>query len=187
MDFNWNSLLFPFVWVLNGLLVLLYSMAQNWYAVLLVPALVLLSMHGPNEHRRSAWSISGLTLLASLVAPMPVPVLLLVMAVAAIIGVYLEKFNPASLHWRALGGLATYSVIGIGIGLFQLYMKQAASESVLAAQGQTYIGIMGAIGIYGVPLAYLGILVQALLAHPPIPGTGKPDELINTLRARDQD
>jgi len=43
------------------------------------------------------------------------------------------------------------------------------------------------VAMYGIPIGYLALLAQALLVHPPLPGTGRPEELVNNLRARNED
>jgi len=184
---TWQTFLEPFVWVLNGLLVTLYLLAEHWQTVLLLPFLGYLALRGPAEHQRWAIGISLLATVVSLFAPPPVSLLLLVMAVAGSIAISFEHFNPASLHWRSLSGLALYALVGIGVTLFQAYANSAAVDTMLLAQGQVYIGILGAIGLYGVPLGYLALLAQNLFVHPPIPGGSRPEQLVNTLRARKQD
>ncbi len=182
-----QTVITPLFWLLNGFLAVLYLLAEHWQSVLLAPTLAWLCLRGPKEHRSWALGISVLALSISLLAPQPIPILLLVMAMAAVIALYMEKFNPASLHWRTISGIALYSLAGAGIFGFQFYLDNAAVTSPLVAQGQAYIGILAAIGLYGLPLAFLAMLAQGMLVHPPIPGSGRPGELINTLRARGQD
>jgi hypothetical protein len=182
-----NDLLLPFVWVLNGLLVFVYTLFARWQAVLLLPALAWLSWQGPAEHRRWAFGISCLALVTSVVSPQPVPILLLAMGLAGCAAISLEKFNPSSLHWRMIGGIGLYALTGLGISAFQAYVDHLAGESLLLSQGQTYIGILAAVALYGMPLGYLAMLAQGLLVHPPIPGRGSPESLIQSLRARNED
>lgn len=181
------TLLLPFVWLLNGLLALAYSMASHWISILLIPPLAWLAYRGPAEHRPWVIGAGGLGLLASILSPMPVPALLLLMAIAGGIAMFLERFNPAALHWRITSGLALYSLAGLGFAGLQFYLERWASASLLLAQGQNYFSILAGIAMYGVPIGYLALLAQALLVHPPIPGGGKPEQLINTLRARNED
>ncbi len=41
---TWQNLLTPFVWLLNGLLVVLYSLVLHWQAALLAPVLAWLCL-----------------------------------------------------------------------------------------------------------------------------------------------
>lgn len=184
---NGYTLLLPFIWLLNGLLALVYSMAGQWISILLIAPLVWLAYRGPVEHRPWLIGAGGLSLLASTLAPMPAPALLLLMAVAGAIALLIERFNPAALHWRITSGLALYALAGLGFAGFQLYLERWASSSLLLAQGQNYFSILAGIAMYGIPIGYLALLAQALLVHPPIPGSGRPEQLINNLRARNED
>lgn len=182
---TWNTILAPLVWILNGLLVLMYLLAEHWAAVLIIPVMGWLALRGPLEHRTWGIGITILAILTAVFAPMPIPVLLLVMAASACIAFKIEKFNPASLHWRSISGIALYALIGVGISMFQAYVKSAsASGNALFAQGEVYINIMAAVATYGFPLGFLAMMAQGLLVHPPIPGNQAPADLIKTLRAR---
>jgi hypothetical protein len=184
---NWQTFLTPFVWILNGLLVLAYLLANHWQTVLLVPLLGYLCLRGPTEHQRWAVGISLLAVSVSLLTGAPVPAFLLAMTLAACLALFFERFNPANLHWRVLSGLALYALVGAGITLFQGYTSSLAPDNQMLTQGQNYISIMSAIGLYGVPLGYFVLLAQNVFVHPPIPGGQPPAQLVNTLRARKQD
>jgi hypothetical protein len=182
-----NSFLLPILFVLNGLLVFLYTLVEHWQSALLLPFLAWLSLQGPDEHRSWALGLSGLALFTSLLSPQPLPILLLVMVMAGCLALRFEKFNPASLHWRLLSGVGLYALTGAGISAFQAYIQYLAPESLLISQGQASFGILAAIGLYGMPVGFLAMLAQGLLVHPPIPGGGKPDAILHTLRARSED
>ena len=184
---NWQQIAAPFFWVLNGLLVVLYVLVERWQTVLLVPALVWLFLRGPKEHRTWAFRSSVFALATSLICPQPVPILLLVLAVAYGIAITAEKFNPTEIHWRSVSALASYSLVGLGMTTFTFYIQNQSITNPMFSQGQTYIGIIAGVALYGVPLGYLSLLAQRLLVHPPLPGSGSPSELINALRARRQD
>lgn len=181
------TILTPFAWLLNGLLAILYGLVLHWQPALLVPALGWLAAQGPTEHRPWAVGIAALVLPAGLLAPQPAPALLLVMSLAAGLGMLLERFNPASLHWRLLNGLALYALLGLGAGLFQFYLERLAGENLLLLQGQAYVGLLAEVALYGLPVGYLALLAQGLLVHPPIPGGSRPETLLHTLRARNED
>jgi hypothetical protein len=184
---NWTTLLAPFAWILNGILITAYVLIARWQTVLLLPLLAWLVLRGPAEHQRWSAGIAVLALLVSLAVPQPVPLLLLVMALSAGIAVISEKFNPANLHWRCISGIALYALLGTGILLFQAYLDTQTTVSPLLSQGQTYLHVLAAIGLYGIPLGYLVMLAQVVLVHPPIPGGSRPEQLIHSLRARKQD
>ena len=181
---TWQSLLFPFAWLLNGLLAALYSLFQHWQVALLAPTLAWLSLRGPEEHRRWAVGIALLAMLVAVLAEPPVPLLLFVITASGCGALALERINPVNLHWRVLAGVALYSLTGAGITAFQAYLDSQASQDLLLAQGQAYIGILAAVGLYGFPLGFLALLAQAMLVHPPLPGSRKPEELIHQLRAK---
>jgi len=183
---TWQNLLTPLVWALNGLLVGLYSLILHWQAALLAPVLAWLVYRGPEEHRPWAIGIACFGMLTSILAAQPVPLLLLVIALSGSAAVFLERINPAALHWRVIAGIALYTLIGIGVTAFQIYLENIAAENLLAAQGQAYIGILAAVGLYGFPLGFLAMLAQGMLVHPPLPGKGSPEELIHQLRAKKQ-
>ena len=80
-------------------------------------------------------------------------------------------------------GLALYALAGLG---FTLYRDLGLGESVLAdpmmAQGANYLNAIIGIAMYVIPLGFLGMLAQAIWAHPPTPGT--PSDLITKVRTR---
>ncbi len=123
---------------------------------------------------------------SAVMAAQPVPLLLLVIALSGSAALFLERINPAALHWRIIAGIALYTLIGVGVTAFQVYLENIAGENLLVAQGQAYIGILAAVGLYGFPLGFLALLAQGLLVHPPLPGKGSPEELIHSLRAKKQ-
>lgn len=184
---NLPTLLLPFVWMINGLLVFVYTLSGHWQASLLLPALIWFSLEGPIEHQAWAFGVSAIAVMTSLVSPQPVPVFLLAMTLSGCVAIGLERFNSTSLHWRMISGIGIYALAGIGISAFQGYMDYLAPDSPLITQGQAYIGILAAVALYGLPLGYLALLAQGLLVHPPISGNGSPEGLIQTLRARDED
>jgi hypothetical protein len=107
--------------------------------------------------------------------------LMLVMAVAGGLASYLERFNASAVHWNTLRGLALYSLAGLGFTAFQDLMSRTES-SLLLQQGQAYLSAIAAFAMYLIPLGFLALLAQTLLAHPPV--SGSPAELIHTIRSR---
>lgn len=180
-----NPLILPLLWLLNGLLVLLYRLTGHVLVVLtLLPAGWLLK-HTPAEQRPWAWAALGMTILAMVIAPNPVPVWLLVMTLSGALAVSVERFNPTHLHWRILSGLALYALAGLGFAFFTYLQTRQTDQNLLLVQGETYLGILISVAMYGIPLGYLVLLAQTMWAHAPLPG--QPAEIINTLRARGRD
>jgi len=168
-------------YVLNGFLALLWLLVDHLLLVLLVTPLVWLSYISPNEQRPWSLASNGLAILASAVAPAPVPLFMLVMASAGLLATRLEKFNTAAMRWNTLRGLALYSLAGLGFSLYQ-DLAGNLSTSPLLAQGQVYLSTIAGFAMYLIPIGFLALLVQNLWAHPPVPG--KPADLIHTIRSR---
>lgn len=177
-----DSFILPFLWLLNGLLALVYIFAGQWLALAQLLPLGRLLWITPPEQRGWAVAAGVMSILAAFLAPVPVPFWLFAMTLTGAIAVTAERFNPDNLRWRVISGLALYALAGIGFAVFQWLLAHQAQDSLLLSQGQTYIGILIGVAMYGIPLGYLVLLAQALWAHPPLPG--KPAEIINSLRAR---
>jgi hypothetical protein len=190
-----NNLTLPFLWVLNGTLAAVYTLAEHGVAITLVVPLAWLLInlrrlagrfYQPEYHAYLATS-SAISVLAAVLAPTPVPFFLLVMAVAGVVALVLERYNPAQTYWSIIGGLGLYSLIGIGFAVMQVYLLAVppmASQPGIGAflvQGQGYLGVLVAFGIYGYPIGYLALLAKGLFIHPP---TGRPEELIEYGRTR---
>ena len=190
-----GNITLPFLWVLNGLLAALYTLAEHGVAILLVVPLawMLLNLRRlagrfyQPEYRAYLAASGGLSVLAAVLAPTPVPFFLLVMAAAGVVALLLEHYNPAQTYWSIIGGLGLYSLIGIGFAILQVYLLAApptASQPGIGAflvQGQGYLGVLVAFAMYGYPIGYLALLAKGLFIHPP---TGRPDELIEYGRTR---
>jgi hypothetical protein len=168
-------------YLLNGFLALLWLLVDHLLQVSLIAPLVWLSYTSPDEQR--PWSIASslLAILAGAVAPAPVPLLLLVMAIAGLLATRLEQFNTVAARWNTLRGLALYSLAGLGFTVYQ-DLSHVSAGSPLLAQGQVYLSTIAAFAMYLIPLGYLALLAQTLWAHPPVPG--KPADLIHTIRSR---
>jgi hypothetical protein len=197
-------------WELNGLLALLYTAWEHCAALVTAGAFAGLLWWTP-AGRRSASSgraaftgqrpwvlgIGVLALLAALLAPAPVPVLLAVMALAGAVAVACDRFNPDALRWRVAGGLALYALASLaylGYGSYLAALDAAAwaeaiggqGEAALTlAQGRAFVDTLATWGLWLIlPLAYLSLLAQGLLVHPPLPAT--PEQVINAVRTRGQ-
>ena len=157
----------------NGLLAMLWLLLDHLLLVLLVVPLVWLGYTAPHEQRYWTISTGGLSSLASALAPAPVPLLML--------ATQLEQFNETAARWNTVRGLALYSLAGLGFTAFQELAARSASSSLLQ-QGQVYLSAIASFAMYLIPLGFLALLAQTLFAHPPI--SGKPSELIHTIRSR---
>ena len=182
-----QNLLAPILYILSGGLLVRYLLVERLASVLLIAALAWLGRQSPSQHKQWHLGISVLAILTSLLAPAPIPVLLLVMALAANLVLLAEKFQPASLHWRSISGLALYCLMGLGVSAFNLYIHTQALQDAQLGIGQSYISVIASVALYGYPLGYLALLAQGLLVHPPFPGSGKPADLVHALRSRKQD
>ena len=174
--------LLPLLWALNGLLAALYLLAENILALLLIPPLAWLLATSPAEQRPWVLAAAGLALLSAALAPQPAPALALLMAVAGVLGVLLERFNPAALRWRAVGGIALYALMGLGFSAYQFLLPSMGADNALLAQGQRYLNVLISIAMYFYPLGFLALLAQAIWVHPPL--AQNPEAMIHTVRSR---
>jgi hypothetical protein len=154
---------------------------DHFLLVALIIPLAFLIYHSPHEQRSWSFAAGGLAWLTSAVAPAPVPVLIVVMALSGVLAIRAERFNPTSVRWTTVRGLALYSLAGIGFTLYQDFIA-ASIASPLLVQGQVYISTMAGFAVYLIPLAFLAMLAQSLWAHPPVPG--RPADLIRSIRSR---
>jgi len=197
-------------WELNGLLALLYTAWEHLAALVTAGAFAGLLWWTPPGRRSASpareaftgqrpWvlGIGVLALLAALFAPVPAPVLLAVMALAGAAAVAFDRFNPDALRWRVAGGLALYALASLaylGYGSYLAALDAAAwaeaiggqGEAALTlAQGRAFVDTLATWGLWLIlPLAYLSLLAQGLLVHPPLPAT--PEQVINAVRTRGQ-
>jgi len=176
-----HPILLPFLWIINGFLALIYLLADHFLVVLLVLPLLYLSLSAPHEQRPWSAGASLLSILASAFAPQPVPLLLLLMALAGVIALRLERMNPISARWNVTRGLALYALAGLGFTAYQAFRPVLGSGDPLLAAGQSYLSILISVAMYLLPAGYLGLLVQALFAHPP---SAAPEQLIQAVRTR---
>jgi hypothetical protein len=167
--------------LLNGFLALLWLLVDHIILALLIIPLAWLGYTAPDEQRPWTLVASGLAMMASAVAPSPVPLLMLVMAVAGGLAIRLEQFNAAAARWNTVRGLALYALAGLGFTVYQGLIGRSTSSPLLA-QGQVYLSAIAAFAMYLIPLGFLALLAQTLWAHPPAPG--KPAEMIHTIRSR---
>lgn len=182
---NIDALLERIIWVTNGLLVICYFLVDHITSLALIISVVTFVFLIQDEQRLWAAGAGFLAISASLSAPIPVPLFLLVMSLAGWILLYLERFNQAAQQWNVIRGQALYSIAGLG---YMLYRRLGLGEAVLTdpmmAQGAGYLNALVGISMYVIPLGFLAWSAQSIWAHPPAPGT--PDQLITKVRSRGQ-
>ncbi len=188
MDFS----LIP-IWLVNGILVIVFTLAEHWLTLLLLFPMIWLNYSLPQragqfyrkEFRPYLTGASGLSIAGSIFAPQPVPTFLLMMAVVSVIALLIEQgYNPAETYWTVVRGMALYALAGIGFALFRFYLESpvAANDPNTGAfilQGQNYLGIMVAIAMYAMPILYMGLLAKEALAHPP---ADTPANMVKKIR-----
>lgn len=178
-----TGLLRHFVWTLNGSLVILYSAAGHFQTLLLALSSVLFMMAAPREQRFWAAGSGSLAVLASLAAPTPVPVFLLAMSLAGWAAWKLEQYNRPAQHWNTIRGQALYALAGLGFALFRNFgIEDAAATDPVLSQGAGYLNALVGVGMYVIPIGWLAMLTQSILAHPP--GIRTPEALIANIRTR---
>jgi hypothetical protein len=140
------------------------------------------------------WTLGalGLALAATLVVPAPVPLVIPAMAWAAFVAVRLERFNPETLFWQAIGGLALYAATALALTAYARYaasVDAAAWAATFAdgeagqlfASGRPYLATAATLALWLVgPAGYFTLLFRTLLVHPPT--AVSPDELMTAIR-----
>lgn len=171
------------VWTVNGFLAILYYGVDHFLAIALIAASGFLIWFAPREQRMWTTGSSLLAIAASLISPIPVPLFLLVMALAGQAALALELYNKAAQRWNVVRGQALYALAGLG---FAAYRNLGLGDAVLAdpmmTQGAGYLNALIGIAMYVIPLGYLAWLAQSIWAHPPSPGT--PEEIVTQVRTR---
>ena len=186
-----DSILLPFLWALNGVLAVTYILAENLLTVglLVVMAWMLLSLKPfanayYAERIKVFLLVTGVvSLIMSVIAPAPAPFFLLVMPLFAMISLYLglSRSNPADVFWHyAQTGLIYNGAIVLFMFLeSNLGQTSGTSGEMYLLQGQNYVGLMGGIALYGIPVFFMASVAKEYLAHKP---QQKPEELLTTIR-----
>jgi len=170
-------------WIANGFLVLVYFIVQNLATLGLVFSCALFVIKNPHEQKTWAASSGALGLIASILAPFPVPLFLLLLSLVGWIVLYLEQYNPLDRQWDIIRGLGLYGLIGIGYAAYQLSnLAERIMTDPMTAQGGGYLNAIIGIVTYIFPLGILAFWAQAVFAHPP--GVGRPEEILKKVRTR---
>jgi hypothetical protein len=172
----------PLLWILNGLLVVVYFIVDHLAVALLIPVLVWLGVTAPREQQKWFAVASGAALITSVIAPVPVPILMLVMAAGGALASIVERFNPTAIRWLVTRGLAFYSLIGLAFVAYQTWLHGQSAGVGPFAGGQQYIDIIAGIAVYAFPIGVLGWMAQTIWAHPPT--LGKPADMMYAIRSR---
>ncbi len=182
------------VWATNGFLVVAFFLADHALPLLALPAFWLLVARARPEQRPFALAAGVLGVLASVVVPPPIPLIVAAMAWAGVGAVAVDRFNPDTLRWRIIGGLALYAVAALAWTGYSAYVASLSPEqwanlfasdeaASTIAQGRSFLNTISVWGLWIiVPLGYFSLLLQGLFVHPPLPAS--PQEVIHTVRAR---
>jgi len=180
-----NPWYLPLIWLLNGLLVMLYTAAAHWYLLALAGGVVALyraPQAGGEMQRRWLLGSGALLFVAAWFSAAVVGVLAAGMTAASLAALRLEQFNPRLLYWRVVQGLGLYGLIVLGVLAYHTLIASAPPG--FLTTGQSYLAIVASIALYAYPLGFLAMLAQAVFAHPPV---GRPEDLITTIRTRGKD
>lgn len=183
MDNFFASLYERLIWTVNGLLAIIYSLIDHVTALTFAAAMVAFVITTPREQRTWALGAGVLSIAASLLAPNPVPLFLLIMMGGGWAAVALEQYNRPAQRWNVIRGIALYALAGLGFMLYRnLGLGDLALADPMMTQGAGYLNAIIGVAMYVIPLGFLAMLAQAIWMHPPAPGT--PADLVTKVRTR---
>jgi len=178
-----NDMLSVIIWTINGFLVIVYYAVEHTQTIVLAAAAILFAVYAAKEQKIWAIGSGTLAILASLAAPAPVPLFLLLISLAGWAAQWLEQYNKPAQHWNTIRGQALYAVAGLGFALYRNFgLGSSIASDPLMSQGAGYLNALIGISMYVIPLGWLAMLTQSIWAHPPAQGT--PDALITAIRTR---
>lgn len=179
----------------NGGLALLYVLWANGVALVAVVGCLPLLIDAPAVQRPWITGVTLLVMVAAFFSPAPVPILLAGMTLVGAGAVKLDRFNPDLLRWRAVGALAIYAAAALAYLAYGAYLAGIDAAAWAAAiggqdeaqttlsQGRAFLNTLATWGLWLIlPLGYLSLLVQGVLAHPPLPA--RPADTITAVRTR---
>ena len=182
-----NPALERLIWVINGLMVLLFSTADHLLTLALLASIGAFVLVSPDEQRSWAIGAGVLSVVASALSLSPIPIFLLIMSFGGWVALVMEKYNRPALRWNIIRGISIYAVSGMA---YSVYRGSGASAALATdpqmAQGAVYINMIAGVAMYAIPLIFMGMLTQSIWAHPPAPG-GRPAQLIGRIRTRGKD
>jgi hypothetical protein len=160
------ALLFPLLWITFGL--------QGFS-----------SRFNRERTRPYVMGMSALCVASSILSPPPVPVAMLLMALASVAALRLERYRPDDVHWSVIRNMSLYALAGMGFTLFQtLVMSQpfqagSTSMGLSLAKGRDYMAIVIGISMYVMPVMHVVMLSKEFLAHPP---SERDERVIETIK-----
>lgn len=184
-----------FLYTANGALASLYLAWEHITALATLTCILWFLKCAPEGQRGWFVGAGGLTVMAALFAPAPVPMLLAGMAGVGAGAVALDRFQPDALRWRVVGGVTLYAGAALAYLGYSRYLEgvdaaawaeaiggQEQAQSTLA-QGRAFLNTLATWGLWLIlPLGFLSLLAQGLLAHPPL--GERPDQTIARVRTR---
>jgi hypothetical protein len=185
---NLETLTLPFLWVLNGLLALVWLALDNLALVLLIPLLVwLYRLMGQRLQEAQARRMrqvlipaGGLALAAVLFAPQPAPYLTAGLALVGSFVVRVDNYRPDESAWETIQNLILYALVGLGARVLFWALDEQPADNLIA--GVNYLAVLAGFALWGMPVAQAGLLIKNLLAHAP---TGAaPASVIERARER---
>ncbi len=178
-----NDILSVLIWTINGFLVLVYYAVNHIQTIALAIASILFAAYTAKEQQVWAVGSGAMAILASLIAPAPVPIFLLIMSLAGWVGQWLEQYNKPAQRWNTIRGQALYALAGLGFALYRNFgLGSSIASDPMMSQVAGYLNALIGISMYVIPLGWLAMLTQSIWAHPPAQGT--PDALITNIRTR---
>lgn len=169
-----DSLLLPFVWVLNGILAVLYTLADHLPVVAIVPALAWLyamlnRLHEQQARRMQQILIpSGvLALAATIWAPSPAPLLMVGLTAVGALAVRLDAYRPDETAWEVVQNVLLYALVALGARILLLVLENQTPGDALSV-GANYLGVLTAFALWGMPILQSALLLKNLLAHAPV-------------------
>jgi hypothetical protein len=181
-----SSILLPFIWLINGLLVLFFLLLDHIVTVLLVPVLAWL-IYTASEDHRNWYAVTGVvSIIATFAAPAPLPTIILILYVLTAAAVRFERFNQRNLRWQANAMMLVHSAAAVGYTIYAAYSRSVPPQitgdmGAFLAQSGIFFNLVA----FWVPLGYVALLIRSVLAHPPLPKT--PTDMITTIRTRGRD
>lgn len=172
------------IWIVNGLLVIVFSLADHWSTLILAASVTAFVFVVSSE--QTSWAIGAavLSIVAGTLAPSPVPIFLLVMSLAGWGSLFLEKYNRPAACWNVINWVSIYAVAGLGFTLYKISgIGSGLAGDPQMAQGSVYLNAIIGMTMYIMPIGYLAMVTKSIWAHAPTPG-GRPAELISTIRTR---
>ena len=107
-----NPALERLIWVINGLMVLLFSTADHLLTLALLASIGAFVLVSPDEQRSWAIGAGVLSVVASALSLSPIPIFLLIMSFGGWVALVMEKYNRPALRWNIIRGICPVPWIG---------------------------------------------------------------------------